>query len=205
MLVDAERLPPAHTRRLAENIYRASQRIMRLLDDLTATRRGATPDRENTRLRDVIEDAWSGVSAQAEEAGVACDIRESEHVELPVIRGRIERVFSNLFTNALQAMPGGGRIRVEIRREGRDALVTVEDTGPGVPHSIRENLFQPFTSAGKSNGLGLGLALSRQSVLEHGGDLWLESSATGARFRLRLPLTVEAPQQSHATLKKSAV
>jgi signal transduction histidine kinase len=196
MLVDAEGLPPAHTRRLAENIYRASRRILRLLDDLTAARRGTAPDRENSRLRDVVEDAWTGVSAQAEETSVSLDIMESEPVELPIIRGRIERVFSNLFTNALQAMPGGGRIQVEIQREDSQALVTVTDTGPGVPHSIRENLFQPFTSSGKSNGLGLGLALSRQSVLEHGGELWLEPSAKGACFRLRLPLIAAAPQKS---------
>jgi len=64
----------------------------------------------------------------------------------------------------------------------------VEDTGPGIAPEIRANLFQPFVTAGKRNGLGLGLALTRQTVLEHGGDMWVESEpGRGARFFLRLP------------------
>jgi len=67
-------------------------------------------------------------------------------------------------------------------------VVHVEDDGPGIAPEIRPLLFQPFVSAGKRNGLGLGLALSRQTVLEHGGDMWVESEAgRGARFSFRLP------------------
>jgi two-component system sensor kinase FixL len=67
-------------------------------------------------------------------------------------------------------------------------VVCVEDNGPGIAPEIRSQLFQPFVSAGKRNGLGLGLALSRQTVLEHGGDMWVESQpGRGARFSFRLP------------------
>jgi signal transduction histidine kinase len=67
--------------------------------------------------------------------------------------------------------------------------VRVEDSGPGVPATIREVLFQPFTTSGKKNGLGLGLALSRESVQAHGGELWLDRDfVTGTRFCLRLPM-----------------
>jgi len=66
--------------------------------------------------------------------------------------------------------------------------VEVADNGPGIAVEIRNQLFQPFVSAGKRNGLGLGLALTRQTVLEHGGDLWVESEpGRGARFLFRLP------------------
>jgi signal transduction histidine kinase len=68
------------------------------------------------------------------------------------------------------------------------ALIQVEDTGPGIAPEIRGKLFQPFVTAGKRNGLGLGLALTRQTVIDHGGDLWVESEpGHGARFILRLP------------------
>ena len=67
-------------------------------------------------------------------------------------------------------------------------MVHVEDTGPGIAPEIRAQLFQPFVSLGKRNGLGLGLALSRQTVLDHGGDMWVESvPGRGARFSFRLP------------------
>ena len=67
-------------------------------------------------------------------------------------------------------------------------LIEVEDTGPGIPRGIRDRLFEPFVTAGKDHGLGLGLALSRQTVLDHGGDIWSEPAA-GARFVICLPLS----------------
>ena len=73
--------------------------------------------------------------------------------------------------------------------------VSVEDTGPGVSGEIRGELFQPFASFGKKSGLGLGLALSRETVLDHGGEIWADAGFQGgARFCVRLPLArVETP------------
>jgi hypothetical protein len=66
----------------------------------------------------------------------------------------------------------------------------VKDTGPGIPPQVRQNFFQPFVTAGKKNGVGLGLAFSRQTVLDHGGDLWAAADAgDGACFFLKLPLS----------------
>jgi hypothetical protein len=66
-------------------------------------------------------------------------------------------------------------------------LIEIEDTGSGIPREIRDHLFEPFVTAGKTNGLGLGLALSRRAVLDHGGDMWVEA-AGGARFVMSFPL-----------------
>ena len=69
-----------------------------------------------------------------------------------------------------------------------DVIITVEDTGPGIDKSISARLFEPFVTAGKKNGIGLGLALSRKTVVDHGGDMWAESTTrAGARFVVRLP------------------
>jgi signal transduction histidine kinase len=90
--------------------------------------------------------------------------------------------------NSLEAMPEGGQVCISASFENGSALVQVEDTGPGIAPEIRASLFQPFVTAGKRNGLGLGLALTRQTVLEHGGDMWVQSEpGRGARFFLRLP------------------
>src|SRR5579871_4883167 len=89
----------------------------------------------------------------------------------------------------MQMMPDGGRIHIAAHTRDGMVLVQVEDNGPGIAPEIRDSLFEPFVSAGKKNGLGLGLALSRQTVLDHGGDMWVESEpGHGARFHLRLPL-----------------
>jgi signal transduction histidine kinase len=111
-----------------------------------------------------------------------------DDLAMPLERSRIQRVFFNLITNALEAMPHGGTIHIGARKADNCVLIAVEDTGPGIPRGIRERLFEPFVTAGKEHGLGLGLALSRQTVLDHGGDMWTEP-ASGARLVIRLPLT----------------
>ena len=112
-----------------------------------------------------------------------------ENIELPLERARIERVFMNLIDNALGMMPK--RAAADHGPVGRaSVLVRVQDTGPGILPQIRERLFEPFVTAGKKNGVGLGLAFSHQTVLDHGGKLWAdaEGQREGARFFIILPM-----------------
>jgi signal transduction histidine kinase len=88
-------------------------------------------------------------------------------------------------------MPRGGRIRIAAKDLGNCVLIEVEDSGPGIAQEIAGRLFDPFATAGKKDGLGLGLALSRQTVRDHGGDMWAEPG-DGARFVIRLPLRSNA-------------
>jgi signal transduction histidine kinase len=185
MMVDSD-LPPPQVKRLAQNIYRASRRIQELLQDLVNVSRGKDKAVEVCRLRDVISAAWEVLARSAETQSVKMSLDVPEDIELPLERSRMERVFVNLFSNSLDAMPEGGRIEVAARRDDAVVLVEVGDTGPGISNEVRASLFQPFHS-GKRNGLGLGLALSRQTVLDHGGDMWADGNGSGgARFCLRL-------------------
>jgi len=187
MLVDAD-LPPTHVKRLAGNIYRASRRMQELLQDLLNVSRGKTSAPEICRLREVAAAACELHTPTAEQQGVTLSLEISAEIEVPLERSRVERTFANLVGNALEAMNGPGEVRLTAEVEDGAAIVHVEDTGPGIAQEIRAQLFQPFVSAGKRNGLGLGLALSRQTVLDHGGDMWLESPpGRGARFSFRLP------------------
>jgi len=199
MLVDAD-LPPAHVKRLAGNIYRASRRIQELLQDLLNLSRGKHRPPEMCRLREVAAAASESLAAMADSQGVTVSLSIPPEIELPLERSRMERAFVNLVANALEAMPEGGAVHISAQMEGGMVLVQVEDNGPGIAPEIRSSLFQPFVSAGKRNGLGLGLALTRQTVLEHGGDLWVESEpGHGARFQFRLPgAQVAQPQTLHA-------
>jgi signal transduction histidine kinase len=199
MMVDAD-LPPAHMKRLAANIYRASRRIQELLQDLLNVSRGKTGAPELCRLREVASAACDSLAVAAETQGVAIVIAIPPEIEAPLDRSRIERAFVNLVGNSLEAMPEGGQVRISASLENGSALIQVEDTGPGIAPEIRANLFQPFVTAGKRNGLGLGLALTRQTVLEHGGDMWVASEpGRGARFFLRLPgAQMSAPQSVNA-------
>ena len=186
MLVDGN-LPEEQTRRLAKNIYRASRGIQDMLQQLLDVVRGKSSASEMCSLREVIGAAWDSVAPVAENHKIELVAQVPDGLECPMERARMERVFSNLFENAIEAMRSGGRISIGSEANGENILVRVEDSGPGISPALRGRLFQPFVTAGKKNGLGLGLALSRQTLLDHGGDLWLDAEGPGARFCLRLP------------------
>jgi signal transduction histidine kinase len=188
MLVDTS-LSPEQTRRLAANMYRASRRIQELLQDLTDVGRAGVRPLEVCRLVDLVNAACESLSSQASLEKVAITKEIPPDIEVPAERGRIERVFLNLLNNALEAMPAGGRISITAGQKPESVVIRIQDSGPGIPDEAWTTLFQPFASFGKLNGLGLGLALSRQTILDHGGDLWAEKhTGTGALFYVRLPI-----------------
>ena len=192
MLVDTE-LSPEQCHRLASNIYSASRRIQELLQDLVDVSRAKTRPIEICRLVDLATSAYDAIARAAEAQSVDISIDIPQQIEVSVDRDRLERVFLNLMNNALDAMQAGGAVRIVARAEVRSVKVEIEDTGPGIPEEAWPTLFQPFASFRKKNGLGLGLALSRQTLLDHGGELWAEKKVTqGARFLMRLPLSSTA-------------
>ena len=162
--------------------------------------RGKSKAAEICNLREVVQAACEASAAAAEAQGVRISFDAGEEIELPIERARMERVFLNLIGNALEAMPDGGAVHIPARWIGIRCSSRCSDTGPGILPSIREKLFEPFVSAGKKNGLGLGLALSRQTVLDHGGDIWVEQGSSGARFVIRLPLRKEAARPLQTAL-----
>ena len=187
MLVDGK-LSGTQVERLAANIYRASRQVQSLLQELADVTQGRGHAREMCRLREVVTAAYEPLAAAAEARGVTVRIELEEDVELPLDRSPMERVFQNLLSNAIEAMPKGGSVHVRADRHASEIVVSVEDDGPGIPAAIVSQLFEPFVTAGKKNGVGLGLALSRETVVSHGGDLWSDSKEDGARFVMRLPV-----------------
>jgi two-component system NtrC family sensor kinase len=106
---------------------------------------------------------------------------------------QIKQIFLNLLGNARQAMPGGGSVTIDVRREGDGVLATVTDSGPGIPAELQPRIFEPFfTTKRDSGGTGLGLSVSLGIAEAHGGSLTVESlPGSGAAFTLRLPLAEE--------------
>jgi signal transduction histidine kinase len=102
---------------------------------------------------------------------------------------RMAQVVYNIAANARDAMPAGGQLKVATRRAGQWLELRFSDTGPGVPPDLRERIFEPFVSYGKRQGAGLGLAIARRIVREHGGQIGLDSpKEKGATFVVRLPV-----------------
>jgi signal transduction histidine kinase len=108
---------------------------------------------------------------------------------------RLAQVFANLLHNAVKFTPPGGRIDVRAHVEGAEALVSVRDTGVGVPPAMQERIFEMFGQVGAAgeggnSGLGIGLTLVQQLVALHDGriDVRSEGEGEGSEFTVRLPL-----------------
>jgi signal transduction histidine kinase len=178
---------PNQVKRLAANMHHAAGRMRELLTDLTSVTYGKRSTPEICDIREIIAGASEAAAAATDNQRVQILLDVPGQIKLPLVRSRMKLMFFNLITNALEAMPGGGEVRIGATRNRDFVLVAIEDTGPGIPHAIRDKVFEPFITAGKETGLGLGLAFSRQAVLDHGGDMWIEPAA-GARFVIRFPL-----------------
>ncbi|MGB9458388.1 MAG: ATP-binding protein [Bryobacteraceae bacterium] len=187
MLVDAE-LSGDQVKKLAASIYGSSRQILAMLQELADVSRGHSRRREACHLRDVVLAACDSLADAASRPGVslACDV--SPEIELTLDRPSVERVFQNLIANAIDALPQGGHVRISAEPADHSVVVSVEDDGAGISSEVRPHLFEPFATAGKRHGMGLGLALSRRTILDHGGEIWADSTTgRGARFLIRLP------------------
>jgi signal transduction histidine kinase len=179
-------LAPAQTRQMISNIRRAASRMRELVNHFACNTREHAEGFQSCNLRAVLNASCEAAGA-SEREGIEILMDVPEQVEIPLPRIRFERVFVNLIVNALEAMPEGGAIWITARQADDRALIAIEDNGPGIPAAIRSRLFEPFVTAGKKEGLGLGLALARRTVRDHGGELWVEPSP-GARFVVSWPL-----------------
>jgi signal transduction histidine kinase len=99
---------------------------------------------------------------------------------------QLTRVITNLCINASQAMSAKGHIWIDAWREGASTIIRLRDDGPGIPSSLREQIFEALFTT-KAKGSGLGLALCRRITEAHGGTVTLEPSEQGAAFRIVVP------------------
>jgi signal transduction histidine kinase len=100
---------------------------------------------------------------------------------------KLMRVFHNLTSNAIEAMPDGGHLRVMVERSGDELVWTVRDTGSGIPAQVRGRLFELFAT-GRKGGTGLGLAIVKRIIDDHHGTIHPETGPSGTTFVIRIPL-----------------
>ncbi len=106
---------------------------------------------------------------------------------MPLDAERLEQVILNLVRNAVEAMPAGGTVRLSTRARDGGAELAVSDDGPGMSEEVVERAFEAFYTT-KSKGSGLGLAVCRQIVLAHGGEVRLDTApGEGTTFTIYLP------------------
>jgi signal transduction histidine kinase len=159
------------------------------------------PERVPTDLGQLLDWAGGFLVPMARQARVELCLRNRlRGVWLPADRHRLEQVLLNLVLNALRAMPGGGWVEISgnkiVQGAGTAAMISVSDTGPGVAAGDGGKIFEPGFST-HSGSPGLGLAVCRKIVEQHGGSLAAGNRpGAGASFTLKFPLPQELPQQA---------
>nr|WP_296064157.1 ATP-binding protein [uncultured Actinoplanes sp.] len=114
--------------------------------------------------------------------------------QIPAHPAELNQVWTNLIDNAVQAMNGVGTLTIRTSRDDDNVVVTIEDTGPGIPPELKKRVFEPFfTTKPVGEGTGLGLDISYRIVVNgHGGDISVESTPGDTRFKVSLPLSEPA-------------
>jgi signal transduction histidine kinase len=183
-------LAPERRQTLLDSQLQSVERMRSMLGELLEFTRGSYDLKlERHSLAALVERSIQGVSAHALRKGIVIETRIGPNLAVKADAERLRRVFENLLTNSIQAMPGGGLISLAAVKQDGKAHIDVTDNGPGVPIEIRERLFEPFVSHGKQGGTGLGLAIAQSIVEAHGGTISLKATdAPGADFRIILPL-----------------
>jgi signal transduction histidine kinase len=138
----------------------------------------------------VVEKAVAAVKLHPEGRNVSIVVGKFPQAEADIDAKGLESAIYNLLLNACQAAAGSApvpEVKVHLKNADERIYVTISDNGPGIPASLRRTLFDPFVTAGKPNGTGLGLTLARRIAEEHDGSIYLErSNMKGATFTLSL-------------------
>ncbi|MEX6508504.1 ATP-binding protein [Jiella sp. M17.18] len=197
-------LPDPHVQRFAPLLLKSLDRALHYTQSVLAYGKAVerTPVRRKVRLARLVDDVFA-MLAVPEEAGVELVNRVPAETEIAVDPEQFHRVLVNLCRNAAEALQGEGsdqagvvkRITVAAEEAASgETVISVEDTGPGLPERARENLFRAFRGSARTGGTGLGLAIAAEIVEAHGGTIALaERGAPGARFEIRLPARAPAP------------
>lgn len=180
---------PAESNEHAEIIRETNYEIERvegLLRILLGYARPDNPRNENLDVRSEVQATLTFLRPLLERAEILVKATFPEQPAIVVMdRDRFRQILLNLINNSREAMDVGGCIQIQVRQEGDRVEIVVADDGPGIPHSHRERIFEPFFST-KELGTGLGLAIVRRFVEEGGGSIVCETKQlSGALFRLK--------------------
>jgi PAS domain S-box-containing protein len=175
-----------------EMIHRNSRKLTQIIKDASDYARlesGETFTRERVNLDALLHDVIERFRPQMAERGMEITFTPHGDATLPA-HPRIEDIFTNLLSNCLKYTPEGTHVTLTVQGNEDDWLVTVADSGEGIPDKHKESVFERFERREKEGvkGSGLGLAIAKRLTKLHGGEIWIEDNpGGGCVFNVRLP------------------
>jgi PAS domain S-box-containing protein len=191
---------PEEAAELIAIAHRHCERLVRLVNDMLDVQKIESGQvqlvRNEQPLLPILNDAASAMRGHAGETGVRIECSldaAAAQLRAEVDADRLTQVLTNLLSNAIKFSPPGGTVELRLVRHGDGLRISVLDRGPGIPQDFRERIFQRFaqsdTEAARRQGSGLGLNISRNIILEHGGELgFRDREGGGTEFFVDLPL-----------------
>jgi signal transduction histidine kinase len=191
------RVDPTNT--LPDIIVEEATRLNGIITDFINFARPRSPKLTPCRLEDILDKNINFLAAQIEDHRY--EIRKAYRPPLPGVLAdapMLYQSFLNLFINAMQAMPDGGRIDVGVCAENGRVRIEIEDEGQGVPQELLDKIWDPFFTT-KDKGTGLGLGIVRNIIESHGGVVRISNrDPRGARVTIELPVEMAAETASAA-------
>ncbi len=189
--------PEEKRERLLSMAQMEVDRLASLVQRMLELHRPSSKDMRPVSVHGLLESALAGTAGTLQQQHVVIERDWADHLPWVIgIGGHLRQVFVDLAVNAVESMPDGGCLMIRTRladgaHEGAAQHILVEfaDSGPGIPESEVQRIFEPFYTH-KRNGAGLGLAISYGIIERHGGMLSVSSSANGTTFRVALPAAI---------------
>lgn len=182
-----------------EKILKGSQRAATIVNSMLGFARNTVSQRTSTDLAELVDEVLILAEKDLSKHHVQVEKKYHDRPRAPVVAGQIEQILLNLVINARQAMPRGGRLKLELseNRKTHMAEIRVIDSGVGIPPDRLRLIFEPYYTTKEPDehgrgGTGLGLSVCRQIIEQHNGRIRVESVAgKGSTFTVKLPLSEE--------------
>lgn len=184
---------PAEKQQAFDRIVKAGQRAAAIAGGMLGFARKSATHRQRCDVTRLVEEVLILTDKDLSKNRVQVDTRFHARPVAWVVPGQIEQILVNLVINARQAMPAGGRLKIEVREQGDTVEIKVSDTGLGIPRDQLQMIFEPFFTTKRPDeygrgGTGLGLSVCRQIIEQHHGRIRVESVVgKGSTFTVKLP------------------
>jgi two-component system NtrC family sensor kinase len=181
-----------------DKIINAALHAREVIRKLTIYTRQTPAQKVGCDLSKLVREGLFFLESRCAKEGIVMERRLEDRLpQIMADPSQMYQVLVNLGVNAIQAMPGGGRLTISTRRFEKSVCLVVEDTGTGMDEEVQKQLFRPFfTTKDVGQGTGLGLAVVQGIVNAHGGTIEVTSeTGKGSSFEIRFPVEDSAPQQ----------